>query len=232
MPKGLGRAVTNQTALDVIGMLSDADMAERYRENLLGFTTVMLEGKFQLEHYVQAVRYVSQKLAGKNNKAAYYATFPDKVADWDARGVPASHVSSYITAFHKSKLVGLLLEQSIIPAWVLNQDVYQKAINTQLELMVSANSEKVRADAANSILTHLKPPEAKKVEIDVSVREDSLIDQLRASTAELVAQQRSMIEGRVVNARDVAEAAVLTVASNDENADGESSSGAGGEPAA
>ena len=64
-----------------------------------------------------------------------------------------------MTSYNKNKLVNLILEQSMIPSWVLNQDMYQKALNVQCELMLTANSEKV-SDAANSILTHLKPPQS------------------------------------------------------------------------
>jgi hypothetical protein len=100
--------------------------------------------------------------------------------------------------------VNLIFEQTMIPSYVLNQDLYQKALNVQAELMVSAHSEKVRSDAANSLLTHLKMPETIKVELDIGVKEDGVIGQLRASTLELARQQRMMIEAGAMNAQETA----------------------------
>ena len=96
------------------------------------------------------------------------------------------------------------MEQTLIPSYVLNQDLYQKALNVQAELMVSAKSEKVRSDAANSLLTHLKMPETQKVELEIGVKEDSAINALRATTMELARQQRMMLEAGAMNAQEVA----------------------------
>ena len=57
-------------------------------------------------------------------------------------GKNAKDISSFVTSYNKNKLVNLILEQSMIPSWVLNQDMYQKALNVQCELMLTANSEK------------------------------------------------------------------------------------------
>ncbi|WP_243430882.1 hypothetical protein, partial [Pseudomonas sp. 51_B] len=95
-------------------------------------------------------------------------------------------------------------EQTLVPFWVLNQDMYQKALNVQAELMMSASSEKVRTDAANSLLTHLKPPEIKKVELDIGTKEDSSISQLRQATIELARQQKMLLESGMANAQEIA----------------------------
>ena len=101
------------------------------------------------------------------------------------------------------------MEQSLVPSWVLNQDMYQSALNTQAELMLTANSEKVRSDAANSILTHLKQPETQKVELDVNVKQDSSISQLRDATMKLVAQQREALRAGAVDAQEIAHSPVV-----------------------
>jgi hypothetical protein len=92
---------------------------------------------------------------------------------------------------------------------VLNQDLYQKALNVQAELMVTAKSEKVRSDAANSLLTHLKMPETQKVELDVKVREDGSISQLRQATLELARAQRLAMEAGQATAEEIAHSRVI-----------------------
>lgn len=195
----------NQELIDQINKtLSDPEMYEAYRDNLLSYTKVMAEGKFKVSSYVDAVKYVSHKLMGCTNIDAYTKTFPDKYQNFLQQGVAAKDIASYVTAYNKSKLVNLIYEQTLIPSYVLNQDMYQKALNVQAELMVSASSEKVRCDAANSLLTHLKMPETQKVELDIGIKEDGSIAALRATTLELARQQRLMVEAGAMNAQEVA----------------------------
>jgi hypothetical protein len=169
----------------------------------------MADGRFKVQEYVNAVKYVSHKLMGATNIEAYSKTFPDKITRFAAQGVTAKDIASYVTAYNKSKLVNLIFEQTLIPSYVLNQDLYQKALNVQAELMVTARSEKVRSDAANSLLSHLKMPETQKVELDVKVKEDGSIGALRQATLELARAQRLAMEAGQVTAQDVAHSRVI-----------------------
>ena len=200
----------NQELIDQINKtLSDPDMYEQYRDNMLSYTSVMQDGRFKLSNYLEAVKYVSHKLMGCTNIDAYTKTFPDKVNNFIAQGVSSKDIASYVTAYNKSKLVNLIFEQTLVPHYVLNQDLYQKALNVQAELMVSANSEKVRSDAANSILTHLKMPETQKVELNIGVKEDGSIAALREATMALAAAQRLSLQSGQATVLDVAHSRVI-----------------------
>lgn len=204
LPDKVKKSVNQELVDQINTTLADPELYEAYRDNLVSYTKVMADGKFKVTSYVDAVRYVSHKLMGCTNIEAYTKTFPDKYARFVAQGVQAKDIASYVTAYNKSKLVNLIFEQTLIPSYVLNQDLYQKALNVQADLMVSANSEKVRCDAANSLLTHLKMPETQKVELDIGIKEDSSIAALRATTLELSRQQRLMLESGAMNAQEVA----------------------------
>ena len=195
----------NQKLIDQINAtLSDPDMYEAYRENLLSYTKVMADGRFKIGDYVNAVKYVSHKLMGASNIEAYVKTFPDKYQRFTSQGVASKDIASYVTAYNKSKLVNLIMEQTLVPSYVLNQDLYQKALNVQAELMLTAKSEKVRSDAAAHLMAALKMPETQKVELDIGVKEDGWIAALRATTLELARQQRLMVEAGAMNAQEVA----------------------------
>lgn len=195
----------NQELIDQINAtLSDPDMYEAYRENLLSYTKVMADGRFKIGDYVNAVKYVSHKLMGASNIEAYVKTFPDKYQRFTNQGVASKDIASYVTAYNKSKLVNLIMEQTLVPSYVLNQDLYQKALNVQAELMLTAKSEKVRSDAAAHLMAALKMPETQKVELDIGVKEDGSIAALRATTLELARQQRLMVEAGAMNAQEVA----------------------------
>jgi hypothetical protein len=145
---------------------------------------------------------------GYTNKDAYAKTFPDRYQVLGLKGASEKDISAYVAMYHKNKLVNQILEQAVIPSWLLNQDAYQKAINKQLDLMANALSEKVQTDAANSLLTHLKPPETKKVELDISVRNEGGIADLKATMEQLAQTQLELIKGGQ-NAREVGRTPLL-----------------------
>lgn len=200
----------NQELIDQVNLtLADPDLYENYRDNLISYTSVMADGRFKVENYVEAVKYVSHKLLGCSNIDAYMKTFPAKYANFVATGVTGKDIASYVTAYNKGKLVNLIMAQTMVPCWVLNQDLYQRALNVQAELMVSAHSEKVRSDAAAHLMNTLKPPETQKIELDIGVKEDSVIAALRQSTLELSRMQRLAIEAGAMNAEQTAHSRVI-----------------------
>jgi len=211
------KACVSQELIDQINQtLSDPDMYETYRDNLLGYAHVMREGKFKMEDYINAIKYCSHKIMGASNIDAYVKTFPDKYQAMLSAGKNAKDISSFVTAYNKNKLVNLILEQSMIPSWVLNQDMYQKALNHQLYLMLNAKSEKVQSDAANSILVHLKPPEVTKVELDIGLKKDSAMDDLKQNLAELALMQKQFISAGVTQVKDLAQQKLVRVIDHDD----------------
>ena len=209
LPDKVKKSVNQELIDSVNTTLADPELFEAYRDNLLSYTRVMADGRFKITGYVDAVRYVSHKLMGSTNIEAYTKTFPDKYARFVAQGVQAKDIASYVTAYNKSKLVNLIFEQTLIPSYVLNQDLYQKALNVQADLMVTAHSEKVRTDAANSLLTHLKMPEVTKVELDIGIKEDSSIAVLRAATLELARSQRLSMGAGQMTAQEAAHSTLI-----------------------
>lgn len=195
----------NQELMDKINkLLADPNMGEVLRDNLMSYTHVMKEGRFKTEDYISAVKYVSYKLMGSTNFEAYIKTFPDRYQNFLDNNVPTKDIHCYVSAYNKNKLVNLVYEQTLIPTHVLNADIYQKAINVQADLMLNAKSEKVRSDAANSLLNHLKKPETHKVEMNIGIKEGGAIEELREITSQLAAKQQKMIESGVYTAKDVA----------------------------
>ena len=209
MPSHLKTAATPDL-LDKLNLISeDPEYARTIRENFISYTSVLKEGKFKTEDYLNAVAYVSYKLMGHTNKDAYQKTFPDRYTDLVADGRSEKEISSYVAGYHKNKLVNMIMEQSLIPSWIINQDIYQRAINTQFTLMTDESvSAKVRSDAADSILNHLKRPEVKKVQLDVSARDTSGMAELRQTMQRLAEQQRDLIAGGV-SAKQIAHDTII-----------------------
>jgi hypothetical protein len=190
---GINKVLTTPGALDTL------------KENILGYTQVMQDGRFKLIQYLNAVHYVSYKLMGATNREAYIKTFPDKYKRFLKENVSEKDIAAYSSAYNKTKLVNLIFEQTLIPVHVLNAPMFQQALNVQAELMLNANSEMVRTTAANAILTHLKPPEAVKIELDVGERTSNVVQELRETTQKLVNAQKKTLESGQLSAKQIAE---------------------------
>lgn len=204
------RGSVNQEVMDMINqVLSGPDSTAAFKENLLSYTSVLQGGKFKMTSYVSAVRYVSFLLLGGTNKAAFSATFPDKIASWNQRGVSEKDQASYISAYHKSKLVVMLLSQTLVPIHVLNAPLRQQAINVQADLMMSAKSEKVRSDAAACLIRELAPPPETKMELDIQIGADKAIDALRETTQALIEQQKAALRCGATSVKSIAEGVII-----------------------
>lgn len=202
LPAALKNEAESVTAM-LNGIQADPEMADNIRNNFVSYTSVLSDGKYKMENYLMAIAYVSFKLMGHNNQESYARAFPDRYQRLVARGTSAKDIASYVSAYAKGKLVTAILEQAAIPTWLLNADHFQSAINVQVELMQNAKSEMVKFQAANSLLTHLKRPDTKDVNINIGVKDDDGLDALKSMMFQLAERQKDLIQSGV-STREVA----------------------------
>ena len=198
LPGNLKSAATDQLA-DMINQIStDPIIAEQIRDNFLSYTSVLKDGKYKVEDYLNAVAYCSYKLMGDSNQDAYFKTFPQRYANLVAAGRTPKEISAYVAAYAKGQLVNKIMEQTLVPSWVLNQHMYQAALNTQFKIMTDDNvSPKVRSDAADSLLTHLAKPKEAGPLINIDVGETSGMNELKDALARMAQQQQTLINAGV-----------------------------------
>lgn len=209
MPAQMKKKISRGLVDNINKSLTDPIFAASVRDNLLGYASVLQSGKFRMKDYIKAVMYCSYKLMGDSNVVAYTKAFPDRYQYFVDNNTSEKDIASYVSIYNKGKLVQLIMEQSLTPSYVLNQELYQKALNVQAELMLHANSEKVRTDAANSILNNLKQPDRHKIELDVAVSDGGALRDLREATRNLVEHQRASIERGLASAKDVAHSKII-----------------------
>ena len=198
LPGNLKSAATDQLA-DMINQISaDPLIAEQIRENFLSYASVLKEGKFKVEDYLNAVAYCSYKLMGDSNQDAYFKTFPQRYANLVAAGRTPKEISAYVSAYAKGQLVNKIMEQTLVPSWVLNQHMYQAALNTQFKIMTDEDvSPKVRSDAADSLLTHLAKPKEAGPLINIDMGETSGMNELKDALSRMAQQQQTLINAGV-----------------------------------
>lgn len=213
MPKRQKHNITQSFVDELNKIVSEPEEREAFRNNLVSYTNVLQDPNVKLNDYVAAVRYVSFKLMGYTNQESWIKTFPDRYQRLIDAGKIDEHDTSFlrstVACYNRGKVVNAILEQTLVPSYVLNQDIYQRALNEQAKLMVSAKSETVRQNAADSLLTHLKMPETVKMKLDVEVKEDESIRDLRNAVTDLVSAQKRAIESGSNTAEQIAESKLI-----------------------
>lgn len=193
LPPNLKGAATPELVDRINTVVADPVMAQEVRDNFISYTKVLQEGRFKTEDYLNAVVYVSHKLTGMSNQEAYAKTFPNRMAELIAKGTTPKDISSYVSMYNKGKLVNLILQQTLVPIWVLNQDLQQKALNKLADLMMNAGSEKVQSDSAAHLLNALAKPKEIGPLINVDLRDSSGMSELKDLLGRLAGSQRDAI---------------------------------------
>ncbi|RLC68215.1 MAG: hypothetical protein DRH97_03820 [Chloroflexi bacterium] len=210
MPNRQKQNITASLVDELNQLIVEPDHRDFFRENIIGYVDVLKDPTATLPGYIRAVKYVSYKLMGLTNQESWLRTFPERYQRLVTENKDAAYIRSLVCAYNKGKLVNKIYEQSTIPTWVINQDSFQKAINVQAKLMLDPLvSHKVQSDAANSLLTHLKQPEATKMTLDVTVTQDESIGELRKAMERLAIAQRDAIRSGARNAQDIAESSIV-----------------------
>lgn len=208
MPGRLRGAITQELVDKINTISTDPILTDEIKKNFIGYTGILQDGKYKTEDYLNAVVYVSYKLMGYSNIDSYIKTFPQRYQVLVSKGLPQKDIAAYVTAYNRGKLVNKILEQTLVPTWVLNQDVYQKAINTQAALLNSKN-EKVKFMAADSILTHLAKPEKAGPLVNIEMNQNTGIEDLRETLVKLAEVQQNLIKQGKATTEQIAEQKII-----------------------
>lgn len=211
LPANLKSTATQSMVDKLNNIAADPIIANEIAERYIDCISVLNEGKFSTEQYFNAVSFVSRVIAGATNQDAYAATFPERMIEMAANGYDAKAVSSIVAAYNKGKLVNLVREQALVPMWVLNSNLYQRALNVQADLMTSASSELVRTQAANSLLTALqKPKEAANLKININTgSENKAMETLADALNSLSSAQAEGIRNGTLSMREIASKPII-----------------------
>lgn len=210
VPPGAKSSITQSLVDQLNAMDSDPDVAKVIRENFVSYTSVLMEGKFKVEDYINAVKFVSLHLTGLSKKDSWVRTFPERYQRLLADGASAKTISSHVAMYAGGKLVSLLTQQCQVPFHIYNQDWRQRAINTLGREMTTAKSEMVRVTAATAILQHLTPPkELVAAQININVGAESALKSMEATLTQLAQKQREAIQSGVATTKQIAASTLI-----------------------
>lgn len=198
LPKHLKGAATQSLTDRINTISSDPEAARTIRENFVSYSSVLQDKRYSTDEYINAVAYVSYKLMGYNNEESYARAMPDRYNAMVARGDTSKTISAHVASFTKGKLVNTIMEQTLTPIWVLNQDAVQSAINTLVTIMTDDDvGAMARVQAAKGVLEHVKKPETQQVELSVAVKETDELAEFRRQMRQMAEQQQQVINSGV-----------------------------------
>lgn len=204
------KVAINQDIVDKINNVSkDPELAKSIQDNFITYSLVLREGKYKVEDYLNAVTFCTYKVMGMSNVDAYIKTFPTRHQMLLARGATDKDISSFVANYFRNKMVQSILEKTIIPFHILNQDARQEALNVQVQLMMTAKSEMVRMKAADSVLAHTEAPTATGPLLNVNIGKSSAMEDLERTITDLARIQKQAIEDNLVSTRDIAEQKIV-----------------------
>lgn len=210
LPKHLQKSFNQAVVASINEVLSDRDERERFRENFIGYSSVLLDGKYSVQQYVDAVKYVSFKTMGLTNLDSFRKTFPNKIARYKRDGKTIEKINAFVSGYNKTKLVTAMLKQAAVPLYILNQDAAQEAINAHLKILRTSTNDLAIVKAADSLLSHLAPPVETQVSLNIGVADNTLFDDFRKETAALARQQQEMIKAGHMTAAQIAESRIVS----------------------
>ena len=188
------RSMVTQSLVDKINDWGeDPKLLGGFQANVLSYIGVLKDGRFKITDYMNAVRFVSYKLIGHNDIDAYAIAFPDRYQRLINEGENRNSIAPYVSMYKKGKLVVQIFEQTIVPSHVLNAPMHQQALNIALEIAMASRSDVARVNACNTILANTKPPEAVKLELDISIDTGSVIDDYESAMRAMVDKQKELI---------------------------------------
>jgi N4 gp69-like protein len=195
----------------IVGM--DSVMREHYRDNLVGVIDVIKEGeRIKFADYVKAVKFCSFKMAGYTDTRAYSLTFPERIERMAREGISNANLYVYANSYAKNKVVVEIMAKLMVPTHIMYQDYFHMAVKTQVEIMTDDKvSPKVRSDAANSLMTHLKQPEIKQAELSINTNDSGIINQLSEALNNLSKGHKELLSQGRTTLKDISEAVIIEV---------------------
>ena len=210
VPKNQRTLITQEFLDKLEASVNDNLVAEQFKENFVTYLNVLSKGKYKMEDYINAVKYVSFKLLGYSNINAYIATFPERYERLKTEG--QTQIEAFVSMYNKNKLVMQIYEQTIVPSYVLNAPMHQQALNT---LATMIQDEDVRGmtkvKACEAILAYTKQPEIIKGELTIGIEQSDTINDLREVTEQLAETYRKALQGGARTLTQVAEARIIDV---------------------
>ena len=209
LPKSHTTLLTQDFLDRIEASVSDSIIAEQFKENFVTYANVLRGGKYSMEDYVNAIKYISFKLLGYTNKDAYISTFPERYAKLVKNN---QHVDAFVQAYNRGKIVNQIYEQTMVPTYILNAPLHQEALSELAKMIRDPNVRGMtKVKACETILNYTKPPEVAKAEITIGMEQQDTISELREVTEGLASLLQQSITDGNWSLKEIAEKPIIDI---------------------
>lgn len=189
---------------EVVDLINDANNdpefnGDEFLENMMTYQNVMHKNSGSLSEYINALKFCAYLEADVNNYTEAYKRarandeFVIERANLSKDSVGYRELTNAASRYRKTPMVRDILTQAEMPLYLMFQGARYSAVSKLVEEMEDAQFSKDRISAAKAILEHVKPPENMKVELDIGVKQDNIIDRYENMINDLVAHQKEQI---------------------------------------
>lgn len=198
--------ITKELAAYVDGANNDDDFnGDEFLDTLVSYRDVMLKGTYSIREYVTAVKFCAYLIAEDDNLIEAYKRargddeFVKSRVGAKAGSKEYNALTSAASRYRQSKLVKELLTVSQMPLYLMFQGERYRAVEVLATEMATATYSKDRINAADKLLTHVKPPENMQIELEVGPNQESkdLSVSISEKLAHTIALQRRLLDAGV-----------------------------------
>ena len=214
VPKSQRGLITQEFLDKIEASVQNSVIAEEFKNNFITYLNVLSTGKYKMEDYISAIKYVSFKLLNYSNVDAYAATFPERFNRLKKEG--QQKIDAFVAMYNKGKLVMQIYEQTIVPTYVLNAPLHQEALN-ELAKMIKDPCVKgmTKVKACEAILQYTKQPDVVKGELSIDIGQQDTIAELREVTEQLADTFKKSLEHKVKSLKEISEANIIDISKED-----------------
>lgn len=203
------RGHINEEFIDELSKaFSDPDWSREFKENFLTYSKVLNEcdANVNIWDYVNAVKFITYKMMGYSIDEAWKRVFPKKAEECIKNG-KKEFINRYANGYNKREIVIKIAKQAMIPSYILNAPMYQRALNVLNDMLDDPSVRGMaKVKACETILNYTKPPEVNKAEVQVTIKQNDAITELREiAEAFAKSQQKAIVDGNL-SAEDIIEA--------------------------
>ena len=196
------KGVLTQEIVDMINSVqNEAEFqGESLLQTMVTYQKVLDTAKVGIKEYVNAIRFCAYLVSMDDNYTeAYKRTFCERDfvknrVDLPTNSAKYAELTSAASRYRRSKLVVDILTASQVPLGLLYMGHQYEAVNVLYDVMHTAKYDRDKINAAKELLAAVKLPETAKVELDVSVKENTAVQQLNDQLAQLASRELAHLQ--------------------------------------
>lgn len=199
----------NTITEDTVNLINEATSdpcfsADDFIEHMVSYQSVMINGKYSMKEYINALKFCSYLEMEDSAVEAYKKARANDEFVIERMNAPTDskeyrELTHQASRARKSPIVRQILTQTDMPLYLMFQGSRYEAVKVLHQEMTTAAYSKDRISAAKALLEQVKPPENVQVEIGLGPQENNALQQLNEQLAKIAVKHKDGLESGTVS---------------------------------